>query len=811
MVKYTREEKRWDSPMRRPVVFLFTSYATGICLGAYFHSWVGLVLILVITGASFFFSTAKYILPLSLVLLLGMGIIQLTNLQGNPLKPYENEVVTVRGLVESVEFTDTQAKLVLNASMYVHEMEQGKLTQKILISLPDSARDKVLPLVGWEISIKGRISFPDPPRNPGLFDYALYLKTKNIHSLLLSSVSHINPQKEKNPFLGLLKKLQMHYAASLDTVLSEDSKALLLGMLFGDKSLLSENLYLSFQENGTAHILAVSGIHVGILYVFVMAMFRNRKSILPSIVVLLVLFLYAALSSFSPSVTRATLMVSLHVVAKHYYQRYDLLCATSFVGFLMLLWNPWTLFHPGFQLSFLAMLLLSFLLPFTQSKLDRKVRRGSLGTMVELIRPFAPVIVFQIGMIPMMAYLFQYISLSAFFVNPPILFFAGIIIPMGMISFLLSFPGGVLFDLTGTALNLILEAMIAMNQLTSSFDWAAFSVIRPPLWGVVLFYGLLFFITSEQVFILTRNKNHQKIVALVLWICMVSFGGSIWLGGQDERAEITFVDVGQGDCIHIRTPSGKNILIDGGGSLEYDVGKKVLLPYLLKNGVSRLDFVVATHLHEDHYGGIVSLCHLLPIKTLGLFEANVFREKEVLAETGLAKNQLTYLVKGDRIQLDKEVTLEVLYPPKGEEETYRKLMEEESDENASSLILKVIYEGVSILITGDMGIEGEEDLLASYTPNEQDLLKADILKIGHHGSRFSTGDAFLEAVDPKIAIIQVGRNNFGHPHADVIEKLEKKDIIVYRNDNQGAILLLINSLNVTIETMISDRKDSPPI
>lgn len=796
--------------MRRPVVFLFTSYATGICLGAYFRSLIVLVLVLVITGASYFFSTSKFILPLSLALLLGMGIVLFTDLQENPLEPYENEVVTVTGLVESVEFRDTQARLTLKASTYSCHLNQGKLDQKILISLPNCAQEKVLPLVGWEISIKGRVSFPDPPRNPGFFDYALYLKTKNIHSLLLSSVNHIVPLKEKNSVLRILKELQMHYVASLDPVLSEDSKALLLGMLFGDKSLLSEDLYESFRENGTAHILAVSGIHVGILYVSIMALFRNRKSALPSIVILLVLVLYAALSSFSPSVTRATLMVALHVIAKHLYQRYDLLCATSFAGFLMLLWNPWTLFHPGFQLSFLAMLLLSFLMPFTQSKLDRKIRGGSLGAMVELFRPFIPVVVFQIGMIPMMAYLFQYISLSSFFLNPPILFFAGIVIPMGMVAFLLCFPGGILFDLTGTALDLILEAMIAMSQLTSSVEWAAFSVVRPPLFGVALFYGLLFLFTSEQVFILARKKKRQIIVALVLWICLASFAASIWFGDLEGNAEITFVDVGQGDCIHVRTPSGKNILIDGGGSLEYDVGKEVLLPYFLKNGVSHLDFVVVTHLHEDHYGGIVSLSHLLPVKTLGLFEANILREKEVLAETGLDQNQLVYLAKGDRIQFDQEVSLEVLYPAQGVEETYRKLMEEEADENASSLIIKVTYEGVSLLITGDVGIEGETNLLASYSSDQRHLLEADILKVGHHGSRFSTGDAFLEAVNPKIAVIQVGRNNFGHPHADIIEKLEKKDIMVYRNDNQGAILLKIDSLDVTVETMLSDRKDTPP-
>jgi competence protein ComEC len=128
-----------------------------------------------------------------------------------------------------------------------------------------------------------------------------------------------------------------------------------------------------------------------------------------------------------------------------------------------------------------------------------------------------------------------------------------------------------------------------------------------------------------------------------------------------------------------------------------------------------------------------------------------------------------------------------LYPEKRDDEEYQKLLMEEQDENRSSLILKVYYKGMTVIMTGDLGFDGEKELLDCYSDNPE-VLRADVLKIGHHGSRYSTGDDFLNAVHPKIAVFQVGKNNFGHPNPSVIEKCQKKGIIIYRNDQNGAII-----------------------
>ncbi|MCL2437210.1 MAG: MBL fold metallo-hydrolase, partial [Clostridiales bacterium] len=273
-----------------------------------------------------------------------------------------------------------------------------------------------------------------------------------------------------------------------------------------------------------------------------------------------------------------------------------------------------------------------------------------------------------------------------------------------------------------------------------------------------------------------------------------------------HKAQIIFVDVGQGDCIHIRTSGGKNILIDGGGSRNFDVGRRVLMPYLLKNGVRRIDLAIVSHMHLDHYGGIFSLANHFQIDQIGFYEANKIIEDEIVSQTGLQREQIVYFTKGQKIMIDQGVWIEVLYPPQKSVEEYRFLKGGGANENDLSLILKVYYYGVSTLLMGDMTFEGERSLLSKYQ-DDDGRLNSDILKIGHHGSRFSTSDELLAAVRPDFAVFQVGRNGFGHPTREVLEKVDGINAAIYRNDKHGAIGVFIRrgEENPTIRTIILEK------
>ncbi len=212
---------------------------------------------------------------------------------------------------------------------------------------------------------------------------------------------------------------------------------------------------------------------------------------------------------------------------------------------------------------------------------------------------------------------------------------------------------------------------------------------------------------------------------------------------------------------------------------------------------------VVTHLHQDHYAGIVSLCNLLPVKSLALYEGYSTGQDQILKETGLKEKQLLYMKKGDSLLIEEGVKIDILYPEKKSAEEYKQMQEGETDENGMTLVLRLDYDKASVLLTGDLGFKGEEEIVAMYEGSGERLAKADILKVGHHGSKYASGDPFLDLVNPRIAVIQVGENNnFGHPNADVIEKLEKKDIIVRRTDLCGAIMLDVKDGDVRIRTML---------
>lgn len=753
------------------------------------------------------FIVASYILRKRIILFLlclvmvGSSYITIRESKVNPLESFEGEIIDIRACVESVQDMGRYYRLIVKSKAFNHEGVEYKINEKILINISGKAAFNPQGLAGKDIELRGKVSLPSGQRNPGLFDYRLYLKTRNISNIINASFSHLKILGKGNRLTYYLAKVKNDLSEQLDSKIEVDSKGFLFGMLFGDKTLIDDNLYETFQRNGTSHILAVSGIHVGIVYLYLNKIFNNRKSIICSVLILGLLFIYSALAQFSPSIIRAVTMIGLHILSKHLHLRYDLVSAASFSALLMLIYNPFHLFNIGFQLSYLAVFTLGFLLPLANSKIDKLKDKKKYSIVVRILKLFAPVVVIQIGLAPATAYLFNHFSIAAFFLNIPVIILAGYIIPLGILLIFLSYLGGYLFDFLAFFIELLLQLMINMNALTAEFAFSSIYVTSPSFNILFLYYTILFFISSETFWIFLRKRFYKIIVGLILFFIVIAAFIPLIMNEDHVTADIVFVDVGQGDCMHVRTPSGKNILIDGGGKTDYDVGKNILLPYLLKNKVSKIDLALVTHLHDDHYKGIASLCNLMTVERLGIYEANILKQDDILEETGLNVDNIVYLNKGDKIRIDEDVWIEVLYPPGYCKEEYKDILNE--DENEYSLIMKVNFKNISILNTGDLGFEGEDKIVEMYSGHKENVLKADILKVGHHGSRYSTGDRFLDEVSPKLAVIQVGNNNFGHPHSDVIDKLRKRDIMVYRNDLGGAILIQIKDKGIHLKTMLN--------
>ena len=657
---------------------------------------------------------------------------------------------------------------------------------------------------GTQLRITGKVELPSGRRNPNCFDYQLYLKTIGIERVMTAQTIHI--KEESHSLQGWLFQKKEQYLHQLKGTAGESAAGLMRGILFGEKTEIEEDTLEEFQRNGTAHILAVSGLHIGILYGVLGKLWRGKKGWLYFWMVTMVLIGYSFLASFSPSVVRASVMIVLHLYAKVRHLRYDLGSASFVVLLMILLKNPMQLFHTGLQMSFLAVLTLSAAAPFF-----RKFYQGI----------FLSSGVVQLGLLPYTAYVFNYVSLAAVFINVPIIFLAGFLVPLGIGGFALSLillePTAVsgvdlvldaafkpVIEIMGQAIDGLCGLLTSCNSMTCIKGVTSFEVTSPPRALLAGYYLMLLLFLSEEGRLLILRKRKKAVAALIcLCLAAAAIFGQVTATGF-ENASIVFVDVGQGDCMHIKAKDGKNYLVDGGGKIDYDLGKKTLKPYLLKNGVRRLDGAFVTHLHTDHYKGVAELCREGMVKKLFLYEGNRDKTEQICQETGMSAEDLVFLRAGQTVSLDdagsaKSVVndmgfaknmserVEVLWPQAGRDAgtalQKRRLDSEEEDENETSLIMKIHAGGLSLLATGDIDAACEDRLAAKY----RNGLKTDLLKVAHHGSRYSWSEDFARYAKPQAAVFQVGKNNYGHPNGEIIENYQRMEARIWRNDLQGAV------------------------
>ena len=654
---------------------------------------------------------------------------------------------------------------------------------------------------GAKINAVGTIQSPAGRRNPGCFDYALYLKSIGITSTM--TAENLSVETGAKTMQGRLFLVKENFIDRLSARTNSDTAAVIKAIMFGDKGELDEGTLEVFQRNGTAHILAVSGLHIGIIYGFLLKIWTLLGSLTGGMIggsrrwcffgfIAAFFSCYMVFAGFSPSVVRAVLMVLLHVFAQITNRRYDLNNAALLVVTIVLAHNPFMIFNAGFQMSFLAVLTMTLVMPFIKN-----VYSGI----------FLASLAVQIGLGPFVIYNFNYLSLAAVFINVPVIAIAGMIVPLGIVAMTLEMTPA--FGPVSWAADVLCRVLQWFNDAVEINGITTFQIASPPLWALTFYYLLLLVLVTEEGRLaviragkgfLARFKYIIKTAAVVL-TAAIAFAA--FAGDGFGSCNMTFVDVGQGDCMCIKADAGilhgeKCYLIDGGGSMNYNVGKQTLRPYLLKNGIRRIDGAFVTHLHTDHYQGICELAREGMVKNLYVYEGNRCIEDKICSDTGIDPDRIHYLKAGDAVDLrngdsnkkhGSKDNIEVMWPDKKTVSEYAKQIENPEDENEACLILKLNIEGKSILATGDIG----EELMDDIACNEVDC---DILKVPHHGSKYSISDKFIDAASPEYAVIQVGKNNYGHPAPETVHKYEslKGKIIhgttfagLYRNDECGAV------------------------
>lgn len=656
-----------------------------------------------------------------------------------------------------IKLTDTYPESLLKREIVyegkiiaIEETSKEKTSLKVKLTSADGNifEDKVYMLLTcydeikqpWKL-IKGRVCFrcearlPAQARNPGCFDYRRHLLSENIK--VVGYVEALNDFSESKGMLDDIQKKLIELKYRFSHSLPEGTRGILMGMIFGDTSYLDEDVYEGFRKNGTAHVLAVSGLHVGILYKWVRKAISKRQTVISVVVIGVIMITYCFLSSFSSSALRAAAMIILSAIGSYMDRRYDMLTAASLTALVFILMNPYIIFNAGFQMSFIAVCSIAFFYKRMPYKLP-----DSVAIMLSA----------NIGLMLYQIYVFNWFSFSSFIANVPVVYLVSITVPLGLAHFALYCVVGeipVLETLTSALSSLILK----INE-SLSFGSGGFDIISPPLWIVILLYFIMFFLTSEQWEIMAHRKEQVKILIIIFVFIGFSIFVKIASYQPLSESDLIFVDVGQGDCVHLKAGE-KNILIDGGGKADYNIGKNTLKPYLLKNGVKYVNLSLATHKHTDHFKGL-----------------------EELWKEGMADEPKTGITARKIFYVSENIKIETLWPLSLEKDKTQ-------DENANCTVFMIYFNGYKVLVTGDLDVAGEKKMIAYY--EESDKLKADILKIGHHGSKTSTSEDLLESVSPRFAVIQVGQNNYGHPDSKIIEKCCRKGIIVLRNDTHGAV------------------------
>lgn len=651
---------------------------------------------------------------------------------------------------------------------------------------------------GDKIKFTGEYVKPTGRRNYHGFDYSLYLKTQKLYGtfegssyIVLSTSCCSYVEKIVNNFKEKTKK-------ALRDNLDEDLAELCIGILIGDRNNLDEKIEEDFKKSNLTHMLAVSGSHfvyiiICIKYLEKVFKWRNFNNVLTIIIIIL----FMELTGNTASVIRSGIMAIMLILAKVFHRKSDVWTNMALSAVLALVYNPYTLFDIGFELSYggvIGIVIFYDKVKDTLGKIIIKMHKES-KMLQYILEGTSVTISANLVIIPIMIYNFNTISFSFIVSNLLAGGLLGIIVILGFLLVFLSLMLGQTLSIFFYILNFLLKALTKIAEVCSKLPFSYIYVPTPKILGIFIFYSYLFFIINRDR-LRVRIFNTLKVrIAILILIIIFNLGYPI-LSSKRIGLEINFIDVGQGDCTLIRA-NGKSILVDAGGSKDeksFDVGKNTVFPYLLDRGIVSLDYVIVSHFDSDHCQGFNFILKNMKVKTAII--CNIGQESEeynhfvILAKEN--KTKIRYVQKGSIIKLGKNKIIEILYPDKNEKIN-------DNAKNNNAIVFKLTWNKFSMLFTGDIEEKAERKILEMYK-NKEEKLKSNILKVAHHGSKSSTMQEFLEIVKPSLALIGVGENNnFGHPNDMVLNRLEQSGCKTYRTDMLGEITITSNGKSYNVK------------
>lgn len=639
---------------------------------------------------------------------------------------------------------------------------------------------------GTSLRIRGQPQKPPAMRNPGQFDYHDYLAGQDIYHLLdISNADSLQVIRQssrwsfRNDMLGPVKD---YFNQSFSTHLSEKDAALLRALLLGEKQDLDRAFISNFQRAGVVHVLAISGLHVGyiVVFVFTFLSFLRVSSQIRLTGLAVILIMYIVLVDFKAPVIRASLMVLLYLWAQSLERRVSTGNIIAGAACIILLFEPRHLFNPGFQFSFSAVISIIY----GYKRLDRLIPLRKIMHLNRYLDNllWTPLLVSAaavIGTIPLTLYYYGTIQVIALLANLIVIPLVGCIVLLTFFVLIFSSFSLALADGTGLLIHWIVSVMSLATESFAALPIAAIIVNRPSL-----FFTLLI-TTGIIIVFFGKRENFGTILpvymsGLLIWFIIQTIPAP-------PRLEAFFLDVGQGDAAFLRFPNQSTMLIDAGDATRNrDNGALTVLPFLQQAGATHLNYLVASHPHDDHIGGFPSIIQNIDIDTVVMSEYEFWSQnyKRVVDMCRQKNIPVRRVGKGDRLFPDPSCRVYIMHP----DSSHARISAGSGAEcNNSSLVIKVMYGKQSLLFTGDLEHDTEP-----YLQVYDEMMPSEILKVGHHGSKTSTSLPFLEKVRPLVAVIPVAKKNkFRHPSQITLDNLGRAGVGTYLTSTSGAVVFYL--------------------